>query len=227
MMNEEAIRQSRFRRVRATARAGLPALTVLRARQYLDEFPGDDALNDFVWYWLGKALADLSRHVEAEEALANALRLCPEGKSRACGITPDPPADQLDGLCGSFSRGRFILRASQAARKAPPKIARNWTRITTTRDLKSRTSHNVPGAGAGGRGGVLEMGSSGAGCGVGELLIASVSRFSPFDTTAIGRASAAVDGATGVEIVVRSGCGRPNSARNWAITAFCMLPMSR
>jgi tetratricopeptide (TPR) repeat protein len=88
MMNEEANREARFVSVRAAEHSGLTALTVLRARRYLDEFPDDDALNYFVWYWLGKALAVLSRHAEAEEALANALRLCPEGKLRIplCGM---------------------------------------------------------------------------------------------------------------------------------------------
>ena len=116
-MDEEAIRKARFQRVMAAADAGLRALTVLRARRYLDEFPGDDPLNYFVWCWLGKALVDLSRYGEAEKALANALRLCPEGRSR---IPLSRWANSKKSAVNTSGRPGGSARRSRLSRKMPP-----------------------------------------------------------------------------------------------------------
>jgi tetratricopeptide (TPR) repeat protein len=72
-MNEERLRAARFKRLRAAWNAGLNALVVKRARQYLARYSGHGP----VWHMLGVALTDLARYSEAEQALWNALRLCP------------------------------------------------------------------------------------------------------------------------------------------------------
>jgi tetratricopeptide (TPR) repeat protein len=72
-MDEENLRAARFRRLRAAWDAGLNALAVKRARQYLAKYPEHGP----AWHMLSVALTDLARYSEAEQALWNALRLCP------------------------------------------------------------------------------------------------------------------------------------------------------
>ena len=74
MRDDEEIRRARFARVRAASDADLNALTILRARGYLARYPD----HGYAWRVLGETLRALVRYDEAEEALANALRLCPE-----------------------------------------------------------------------------------------------------------------------------------------------------
>lgn len=78
MSDEEEIRRARFRRVKAAYDADLNALLILRARRYLARYPD----HGYAWFLLGEAFRALARYDEAEEALANALRLCPEEKRR-------------------------------------------------------------------------------------------------------------------------------------------------
>jgi tetratricopeptide (TPR) repeat protein len=68
--------QSRWNRLRTAHQSDLPALTVARARDFLREFPDCGP----AWKILGSALVDLARHAEAEEALKQALLLCPPEK---------------------------------------------------------------------------------------------------------------------------------------------------
>jgi cytochrome c-type biogenesis protein CcmH/NrfG len=77
-MDEDEIRQARFERVKAAYDVDSHALTILRARRYLARYPE----HGFGWYLLGVSLRCLGRYDEAEEALATALRLCPEGGRR-------------------------------------------------------------------------------------------------------------------------------------------------
>jgi tetratricopeptide (TPR) repeat protein len=72
-MDEESLRTARFARLRAAWNAGLHALAVKRATQYLTQYPEHGP----AWHMLGVALTDLARYSEAEQALWNALRLCP------------------------------------------------------------------------------------------------------------------------------------------------------
>lgn len=72
-MDEDTLRAARFQRLRAAWNAGLNALTVKRARQYLAQYPEHGP----AWHMLGTALTELARYSEAEQALWNALRLCP------------------------------------------------------------------------------------------------------------------------------------------------------
>lgn len=73
-MDEEEIRQARFARVRAADDADHHSSVILRGRRYLARYPD----HGYAWYLLGAALRALARYDEAEEALTNALRLCPE-----------------------------------------------------------------------------------------------------------------------------------------------------
>jgi tetratricopeptide (TPR) repeat protein len=76
MDEDDEMRQARFRRVRAASDANLPALTILRGRRYLARYPD----HGYAWYLLATALIGLARYDEAEKALSNALRFCPEEK---------------------------------------------------------------------------------------------------------------------------------------------------
>ncbi len=71
-MNQNRVIQSRWSRLRAAYKAGLPALTVARAREFLRDHPECGP----AWKILGSALIDLGRHAEAEGALKRAIALC-------------------------------------------------------------------------------------------------------------------------------------------------------
>ena len=105
-MDEEKIRQARFARVKAAHEAGLNALTILRARRYLDGCPGEESLDYFVWFWLGETLAESGRYDEAEEALTRALRLCPAGRERI----PLCEMGHLEGSRGEYERAAGWFR---------------------------------------------------------------------------------------------------------------------
>jgi tetratricopeptide (TPR) repeat protein len=75
-MNKTEIAQARWNRIRAAYQADLPALTVARARVFLKERPECGP----AWKVLGSALLDLARHREGEEALRQAISLCPPEK---------------------------------------------------------------------------------------------------------------------------------------------------
>lgn len=67
---------SRYQRVRRASDADLPALTILRARQFLADYPAHGP----AWYTLGIALTELARYDEAESALSKAIEHCPKAK---------------------------------------------------------------------------------------------------------------------------------------------------
>jgi tetratricopeptide (TPR) repeat protein len=77
-MGKDSMRMARFRRLRAAWNADLNALTVKQAKQYLAQFPDHGP----AWHMLGTALTELARYSEAEQALWNALRLCPRHMRR-------------------------------------------------------------------------------------------------------------------------------------------------
>jgi tetratricopeptide (TPR) repeat protein len=68
--------QTRWNRLCAAHRAGLPALAVARARQLLDRHPDCGP----AWKLLGSALIELARHEEAKAAIRRAMGLCPAEK---------------------------------------------------------------------------------------------------------------------------------------------------
>jgi tetratricopeptide (TPR) repeat protein len=72
-MDEDTLQAARFERLRAARDADLTALVVKRARRYLARYPEHGP----AWHILGQALTDMARYSEAEQALWNALRLCP------------------------------------------------------------------------------------------------------------------------------------------------------
>src|SRR5438874_1334770 len=77
-MGKPLPRDAQFEGLLKLWKGPFPALTVLYARRYLTDFP-DDAL---AWLFLGNRLVDLARYGEAEEALTNAIELCPPEKRR-------------------------------------------------------------------------------------------------------------------------------------------------
>ncbi len=66
----------RYRGVGRAYNADDYALTILRARRFLADFP--DAWIE--WQYLGSALSEMSRYQEAEQALAKAIEYCPPEK---------------------------------------------------------------------------------------------------------------------------------------------------
>ncbi len=68
--------ETRWNRLRAAHRSGLPALTIARARQLLDRHPDCGP----AWKLLGSALIELARYDEAKAAIRRALGLCPAEK---------------------------------------------------------------------------------------------------------------------------------------------------
>jgi tetratricopeptide (TPR) repeat protein len=75
-MNPNALVQARWDRLRTAYKADLPALTVARAREFVAEHSDCGP----VWKMLGAALVELSRYQEGEEALRQAIALCPSDK---------------------------------------------------------------------------------------------------------------------------------------------------
>jgi tetratricopeptide (TPR) repeat protein len=130
-MDEEEIRQARFHRVRAAHNAGLSALTILRARRYLDSCPGEDPLDYFVWFWLGESLAESGRYGEAEEALTRALQLCPAGRERL----PLCEMGHLEGRRGEYERAAGWFRK---AIEAAPRHAAGYIYLGAVLSLRGR-----------------------------------------------------------------------------------------
>jgi tetratricopeptide (TPR) repeat protein len=64
---------TRFRRLRKLSDSPYPALTILYGRRYLADHPD----HGLAWLLVGKALVDLSRYEEGEQAFAKALESCP------------------------------------------------------------------------------------------------------------------------------------------------------
>lgn len=131
MIDEEGIRPARFERIRAAHKAGLSALTILRARHYLDRCRGEDPLDHFVWIWLGRSLAEIGRHDEAEQALFEALRLCPEGRDRI----PLCEMGDLHGRRGDYKRASGWLRR---AIEAAPRHAAGYIDLGSILSLQGR-----------------------------------------------------------------------------------------
>ncbi|AMV36305.1 tetratricopeptide repeat protein [Planctomyces sp. SH-PL62] len=68
--------QSRWERLRTAHRAGLPALSVARARELVARHPDCGP----AWKLLGSALIELARYEEAESAIRRAIALCPTAR---------------------------------------------------------------------------------------------------------------------------------------------------
>lgn len=75
-MAKDRLRAKLFERVKRADAAGLPALTILRARAFLAVFPTYGP----AWYRLGQAFTDLARFEEAKHALHEAIRASPPDK---------------------------------------------------------------------------------------------------------------------------------------------------
>ena len=75
-MNEKTRLLKCWNRLRVAHKQDLPALTVVRAREFLLEYPDCGP----AWKLLGEALIGLARHTEAEHALKQAIALCPPDK---------------------------------------------------------------------------------------------------------------------------------------------------
>lgn len=72
-MRDDRLRRTLFNRVGRAHDAGLLALTVVRARAFLDVFPTYGP----AWHRLGQALGDLARYEEAQQAILKAIEFCP------------------------------------------------------------------------------------------------------------------------------------------------------
>ena len=69
----DRLRRTLFKRVSRADDADLTVLTVLRARAFLAVFPTYGP----AWHRLGKALSNIARYEEAEQALLKAIEYCP------------------------------------------------------------------------------------------------------------------------------------------------------
>lgn len=74
-MKRPESRVVRLKRIAESSDDALPALTVARARDLLEDYPEDPT----AWMFLGMALTELARYEEAEEALENAIVHCAPG----------------------------------------------------------------------------------------------------------------------------------------------------
>ncbi len=72
-MGRDRLRRTLFKRISRAEGAGLPALTIVRARAFLAVFPSYGP----AWYHLGQALGRLARYDEAQQALLKAIEYCP------------------------------------------------------------------------------------------------------------------------------------------------------
>ena len=70
------VRQKRFERLQKLADGPYAALAIQYARRFLARYP-DHAL---AWTLFGTTLVEIARYHEAEQAFANALEFCPNGK---------------------------------------------------------------------------------------------------------------------------------------------------
>lgn len=75
-MRGDRLRRALFKRVSRADDAGLSALTVVRARAFLDVFPAYGP----AWYRLGQALGAIAHYEEAQQALLKAIEYCPTEK---------------------------------------------------------------------------------------------------------------------------------------------------
>lgn len=73
MKGRDRLRRTLFKRISRADDAGLTVLTVLRARAFLAVFPTYGP----AWHRLGRALRDIARYEEAEQALLKAIAYCP------------------------------------------------------------------------------------------------------------------------------------------------------
>jgi len=109
-MDEDSLQAVRYKRLRAAWNADLSALTVTRARQYLAHYPECGP----AWHMLGVALTELARYSEAEQALWNAVRLCPSELRRI----PLNSMGHFHAARGEVARAaRWYQRAIDAAPK--------------------------------------------------------------------------------------------------------------
>ncbi len=75
-MNDNVLIKLRWNRLRAAHKADLPSLTVAEAREFLRDYPDCGP----AWKILGEGLIDLARYAEAEDALKQAIAMCPPDK---------------------------------------------------------------------------------------------------------------------------------------------------
>lgn len=74
-MKRPESRVTRLKRIAEASDNALPALTIARARDLLEDYPEDPT----AWMFLGMGLTELARYEEAEEALENAIVYCAPG----------------------------------------------------------------------------------------------------------------------------------------------------
>ena len=129
-MDEDEIRQARFERVKAAYNADSHALTILRARRYLARYPE----HGYAWYLLGASLRCLARYDEAEEALATALRLCPEDRKRI----PLGDLGHLERQRGDYERAAGWYRKAIEAAPEMPRATSTWVPSWPNRDASAR-----------------------------------------------------------------------------------------
>jgi tetratricopeptide (TPR) repeat protein len=75
-MCEKKTIEARWRRLWAAHKADLPALTIATARELVRDCPDCGP----AWKILGEALVEMARHTDAEQALKQAISLCPPDK---------------------------------------------------------------------------------------------------------------------------------------------------
>jgi len=107
-MPGDRLRRTLFKRVSQADDAGLPALTVVRARAFLDVFPTYGP----AWHRLGQALGTLARYEEARQAFLKAIEFCPT--ERLC--LPYAAMGSLFQASGDYDRAaEWYRRAIDAA----------------------------------------------------------------------------------------------------------------
>ncbi len=79
-MKRPESRVARLKKINESSENGLPALTVARCRDLLEDYPQDPT----AYMFLGMALTELARFDEAEEALENAIVHCAPARGGRC-----------------------------------------------------------------------------------------------------------------------------------------------
>jgi tetratricopeptide (TPR) repeat protein len=101
-------RKSGYKRLSRLSDGPYPAYAIRYGRRFLMKYPDHGA----AWYQVGKALLRLARHEEAEQALAKAIELCPEGHLQI----PFAAMGELFKFSGDYERAEhWYRRAIDAA----------------------------------------------------------------------------------------------------------------
>ena len=117
-MDEDELRESRFKRVKATSEADLPALTILRPRRYLARYPD----HGYAWYLLANALHRAGALRRGRGSHVQRAAALPRGEAHF----PLCTMGHLDKSRGDYERAADWFRKAIEAAQRTPRATSIW-----------------------------------------------------------------------------------------------------